>query len=217
MSFVLAAPQALATAASKLSEVGSTLSGATATAAARTNSVAVAAADEVSTQIAALFSEHGQAYQQLSAQALAFHERFVAALTESAHTYAAAEANTAQSLSNSLAGAGTTLSGAASNVAHHIGSVLPGNGGLTSLLGSGPAAAKALTGGPNALTTASAALSPAAATHSGAYYPYYGYYGYPLIDFFYGLIGTILYDPFYLPYYLVNSFLDFVYYLLYWI
>ena len=60
---------------------------------------------------------------------------------------------------------------------------------------------------------------PAAATHSGAYYPYYGYgyYGYPLIDFFYGLIGTILYNPFYLPYYLINSLLDFLYYLPYWI
>jgi hypothetical protein len=93
---------------------------------------------------------------------------------------------------------------------------LPTNGGLTGLLGSGAAAAKALTGGPNALTAASAALSPAATTHAGAYYPYYGYYGYygyGLLDLFYGLIYTIFYDPFYLPYYVIDALLDLPYYL----
>ncbi|CKR76816.1 PE family protein [Mycobacterium tuberculosis] len=38
-----------------------------------------AAHDEVSAAIAALFSAHGQAYQAASAQAAAFHTRFIRA------------------------------------------------------------------------------------------------------------------------------------------
>jgi hypothetical protein len=64
MSFVLAAPRALATAAADLSDVGSTPTKATAAAATRANGVVAAAAEEVSTQIAAVLSEHGQAYQR---------------------------------------------------------------------------------------------------------------------------------------------------------
>jgi hypothetical protein len=98
MSFVLAAPQALATVASDLTGLGSTIDTANAAASAPTTGLLPAAADEVSTEIAALFSAHGQGFQRLSAQAAAFHERFVQALTGSASTYATAEANAAQTL-----------------------------------------------------------------------------------------------------------------------
>ena len=87
MSFLLAAPQELADAASDLAGVGSTLSTANAAASAPTTGLLPAAADEVSTQIAKLFSAHAKGFQQLSAQAAAFHEQFVQALTASANTY----------------------------------------------------------------------------------------------------------------------------------
>ena len=93
MSFLVAAPQVLADAASDLAGIGSTLSTANAAAAAPTTGLLPAAADEVSAQIAALFSAHGQGFQRLSAQAAAFHEQFVQALTASANAYATAEAN----------------------------------------------------------------------------------------------------------------------------
>jgi PE family len=102
MSFVLAAPAALVTAASDLAGNGSTLSTATAAAAAPTTGVLAAAADDVSTQIAAQFSEYGLGYQQLSAQVAAFHEQFVQTLTAGANTYATAEANVAQTLVNAV-------------------------------------------------------------------------------------------------------------------
>ena len=49
-------------------------------AAAPTTTVLAAGADEVSEQIAALFSAHAHGYRTLSAQAAAFHEQFVQAL-----------------------------------------------------------------------------------------------------------------------------------------
>ncbi|MGB9305180.1 MAG: PE family protein, partial [Mycobacterium sp.] len=63
MSFVIAAPEALATAARNLANLGSTLGAATAAAAVPTTQVLSAAEDEVSAAIAALFSGHGQEYQ----------------------------------------------------------------------------------------------------------------------------------------------------------
>lgn len=113
MSFVLAAPDALATVASNVAAMGSTIKGVTTAAAAHTSSLAAAAADEVSTQIAALFSAHGLEFQQLSAQAAAFHEHFVQTLTASANAYTAAETSATQTLSSSAAGASTALGSAA--------------------------------------------------------------------------------------------------------
>lgn len=63
MSFVIAAPEALDSAATDLVVLGSTLGAATAAAAAQTTGIVAAAHDEVSAAIAALFSAHGQAYQ----------------------------------------------------------------------------------------------------------------------------------------------------------
>jgi PE family len=77
MSFVIAAPEMVAVAASDLANLGSTLSEANAAALAPTTGLLPAAADEVSAGIAAFFGAHAQAYQTLSAQAGAFHQHFV--------------------------------------------------------------------------------------------------------------------------------------------
>jgi PE family len=77
MSFVIAAPELLESAAHDLAGIGSSLGEATGFAAAHTTSIAAAGADEVSTAIAALFGGHGQEFQALTAQAAAFHEEFV--------------------------------------------------------------------------------------------------------------------------------------------
>ncbi|MGA7050076.1 MAG: PE family protein, partial [Mycobacterium sp.] len=111
MSFV-AVPEVLGTAATDLAHIGSTLDVANAAAAARTTAVFAAAGDEVSVAIAALFSAHGQGFQALTAQAAAFHDRFVQALTTGTGSYVSAEAanvraftaNPAQTIGQGLLG-----------------------------------------------------------------------------------------------------------------
>lgn len=191
MSFLLAAPEALVTAASDLAGIGSTLSTANAAAAAPTTAVAAAASDDVSAQIAAFFSEHGLGYQQLSRQVAAFHQQFVQTLSAGANAYAAVESNAAQTLaaaaeapaaalgSGGAAGASASgiagaAGGALTNAATQIQNVVSGfrfpTGGA--ILGGGGAQAIAAqvgallrpSGGLGALTAASSLLSPAAAT-----------------------------------------------------
>lgn len=177
MSFVLAAPEALAAAASDLAGIGSTLTTASATAAAGTTGVLATAADEVSTQVAAMFSEHGLGYQQLAARLEALHGQFVQALSAGANTYAAAEATAAQTLVNAVnapgvAGAGASVGaasglaglagGAVSSAVNRIESIALGSAGQAAALLLGP------TGGISALTAASALLAPAAATGAAA-------------------------------------------------
>jgi PE family len=72
VSFLIAAPELIADAATDLANIGSTICSANFAAAAATTGVLPAAADEVSAQIAALFSSHAAGYQQLSAQAEVF-------------------------------------------------------------------------------------------------------------------------------------------------
>jgi PE family len=178
VSFVLAAPEALATAASDLAGIGSTLGTASAAVAAPTTGVLAAAADEVSAQVAALFSGHGLGYQQLSARLAAFHEQFVQALTAGASTYATAEANAAQTLVSAinapaqavlghpLIGSAAATAGAAgngaggifsnfSNAVSRIETALLGNS-AAGLIGSGGLGAllQGPTGGIKALTAA---------------------------------------------------------------
>ena len=81
MSYVIADPDIITSAATDLATIGSNLSVANAAAAAPTTGVLAAAEDEVSAAIAAVFSAHGQGFQALSAQAAAFHAQFVSALT----------------------------------------------------------------------------------------------------------------------------------------
>jgi hypothetical protein len=60
MSFVIAAPEYVASAASDLASIGSTIGEANAAAVAPTTGVVAAAEDEVSAAIAAVFSGHAQ-------------------------------------------------------------------------------------------------------------------------------------------------------------
>jgi hypothetical protein len=91
MSFVTTQPEALAAAAGGLQGIGSALSAQNAAAAAPTNGVVPAAADEVSALTAAQFAAHAQMYQAVSAQAAAIHEMFVNTLGVSSASYTIAE------------------------------------------------------------------------------------------------------------------------------
>src|ERR1700758_3658625 len=102
MSFVGVVPDIVAQAAGELESLGSTLSAANAAAAAPTIGVAAPAADEVSAAIATLLGTHAQEFQALSAQAVAFHQEFVQALTAGGSSYAAAEAAAASPLQSLL-------------------------------------------------------------------------------------------------------------------
>jgi PE family len=177
MSLLLAVPEALVAAASDVAGIGSTLSMANAAAAAPTTGVLAAAADEVSTQVAALFSQHAQGYQQLSARAAAFHDQFVLALNSAASQYAAAEANAVHNLVNAvnspaeklLIGRGaTTGQNIVSNAIGRVQSIFGGTGASSALGGSAASASQAAasalalrpTGGASALAAASAAAAP---------------------------------------------------------
>ncbi len=92
MSYVIATPDLLASAAADAERISTALNTATAAAAGPTTSFASMAADEVSTTIARLFSGYAQLYQGLSAQAAAFHEEFVRALAAGGAWYAETEA-----------------------------------------------------------------------------------------------------------------------------
>ncbi|ORV44219.1 PE family protein [Mycobacterium conspicuum] len=135
MSSLLAAPQLLADAASDLAGLGSTIKTANAEAAAPTTGLLPAAADEISTEIASLFSAHGHGFQRLSAQVAAFHEQFVGSLSASAKAYAAAEANIAQTLRNTVSAPATAVLG--HPLAGNAVSGAPGPGGGSALAASG--------------------------------------------------------------------------------
>jgi hypothetical protein len=92
MSFVNAQPEALSAAAANLTGIGAALNAQNAAAAAPTTGVLPAAADEVSALTAAQFAAHAAMYQQVSAQAAAIHDMFVATLNTNATSYASTEA-----------------------------------------------------------------------------------------------------------------------------
>lgn len=92
MSFVIAVPDAVGDAAASLARLRSTIAAAQAAAAAPTTGLLSAGADEVSAAIAALFSEHGSAYQTFGVQAGTFHTQLVQILDAGAGMYASAEA-----------------------------------------------------------------------------------------------------------------------------
>jgi triacylglycerol lipase len=112
MSSVIAAPELIATAATDLRNIGSTLSAAHTAAATSTTAMVAAAEDEVSAAIAAVFSVHGQGFQAVGAHAAAFRAQFVQALTAGARSYVSAEAanvaaftaNPAQTIGRDLLG-----------------------------------------------------------------------------------------------------------------
>ena len=97
-SFVVASPEVFAAAASDLSGIGLAVRSAHGVAAASTTRVVVAAQDEVSAAISALFGAFGQEFQAAGTQAALFHERFVAVLSAGGGAYSAAEAASASPL-----------------------------------------------------------------------------------------------------------------------
>lgn len=109
MSFVMAAPEMVASAASELASIGSAVSAANAAAATATTRVLAAAADEVSESIAALFGSYAQEYQALSVHTVAFDDQFAQVLNAGARAYADVEAGNRsmlQSLPTAPHGAG---------------------------------------------------------------------------------------------------------------
>jgi len=92
MSFVIAAPEMMTSAAADLAAIGSNVSAAHAAAAAPTLSVLPAAADEVSAGVAHLYSRYADDFHTLAGRAAAFQEQFAQHLTAGAHSYASAEA-----------------------------------------------------------------------------------------------------------------------------
>ncbi|OIN78634.1 PE family protein [Mycobacterium malmoense] len=124
-------PQLLAGAATDVSEIGSAISAARATAAAPTTSLVAAAEDEVSALTASLFGAYGQEYQALLQRATAFHDEFVAALSAAGNAYAGAETAASNALGSleadtfSLLG-GTTSAVSATRVAAPIIQALSG-------------------------------------------------------------------------------------------
>lgn len=92
MSYLIAAPELMQSAAADLAGIESALSAANVSAAVPTTQILAAGADEVSAAIAALFGAHAQAYQALGSHVTAFHQEFVQALNSGAASYANAEA-----------------------------------------------------------------------------------------------------------------------------
>ncbi|WP_222106620.1 PE family protein [Mycobacterium kubicae] len=92
MSYVIASPEYVAAAAADLARIATAITDANTAAAVPTSSVLSAGVDEVSILLAALFDEHAQAYQALSAQAEAFHNQFVQLMTFGGDQYALSEA-----------------------------------------------------------------------------------------------------------------------------
>ncbi|MGB9306779.1 MAG: PE-PPE domain-containing protein [Mycobacterium sp.] len=119
MSYLVATPEAVLDAARDLTSLRSTINAARAAAAPYTTNLLAAAADEVSAAIAALFSDHGSAYQALSAQTDAFHIRFLQTLDAGAAAYAGAESASAAALKavSPASPMQTGLSAAAADVA----------------------------------------------------------------------------------------------------
>src|SRR6516164_9312004 len=137
MSFVIAAPEHVQPAAQSLASIRSTLAEASASAAAPTTGVVVAARDEVSAGVAALFNGFGQEYQALNAQAQAFHAQFVNLMNAGAAAYLNTDvANAEQNLLNAV------------NAPAQSGGAAAGSGG---------GVVRALTAG---LTTAQSAVFP---------------------------------------------------------
>ncbi len=163
MSFVSATPEHVASAATELANIGSTISSANSAALGPTSTVLAAGADEVSASVAALFTAHAQAYEALSAQAALFHQQFVQLMSGGAAQYASAEATNAQQAAvNALGGpsldpTGSSLIGSAApagSVAAAVPAAMAGPAG-----GSAPAAPAGHL--VTAVSPAPAAMAPA--------------------------------------------------------
>ena len=104
MSYTVATPEELASAAAELGHVGSKIGAAGTTAAGPTTGVVAAAQDEVSAAVATLFGRYGEEYQAILARSALFHDHFTAALTAAANAYADVETASAALLGEAPAG-----------------------------------------------------------------------------------------------------------------
>lgn len=104
MSYLFAEPEFVAAAATDLANIGEAIGDANAAAVFPTTGAFIpAGADAVSTELAALFGSHAEAFQALSAQAAAFHDQFVQLMNFGSQSYALSEA---ANVSNIQAGVG---------------------------------------------------------------------------------------------------------------
>lgn len=147
MSFLFVEPQLMASFAADLQAIGSALSAANSAASAQIGGMAAAAADEVSVQIAALFSQNAVGYQEASAQAAAYYNQFVGALNAGSNAYVAAESAAAQvvgsaasvetalqlALSGNFSGLAAQLNAGLSGLGAQVNTALSGNLGLEGL------------------------------------------------------------------------------------
>ena len=135
MSFVVAAPDMVQTAAEDLAGIRSVPAEAVTTFAAPTTAVAPAAGDEVSAAVAKMFGDFGKEFQSLSAHAQAFHAEFADVIDAGAGPYLSTEIATAeQALANVLNAPARAMPGL--GAAPGIGGLLTGGtGGLTGILG----------------------------------------------------------------------------------
>ncbi|POY17211.1 PE family protein, partial [Mycobacterium kansasii] len=140
MSYLVVGPELLASAATDLTRIEQAIGAANVAALPHTSELLAAGADEVSTAVAALFSGHARVYQAVSAQATAFHDRFVQAINGAGVSYAGAEAaNVQQTLLDAINAPVQTLlgrpligdgvHGSAPGQAGGPGGLLYGNGG----------------------------------------------------------------------------------------
>ncbi|HET7072702.1 MAG TPA: PE-PPE domain-containing protein [Mycobacterium sp.] len=106
MSYLVAAPETLASTAGDVESIGSAIRSASASAAAPTTGLLAAAQDEVSAAIANLFGAYGQEYQAVVSRAAAFHNAFAQTLAAAGNAYAQADAAGAALVSFELAALG---------------------------------------------------------------------------------------------------------------
>jgi hypothetical protein len=118
MSFVTVVPELVTDAATRLANIGSTLSAAYAAASVSTTQVEVAAQDEVSASITGVFRSYAQQYRAVIAQGGLFHAQFVQVLSTGAGAYAATEAAATQltSPAQALQNLPTVAANAAANI-----------------------------------------------------------------------------------------------------
>lgn len=88
----------MTTAATDLAQIGAALRAGNLGAVLPTTQLAVAAADDVSAAVAALFGTHGLQYQAAAAAAASYYEQFLQHLSVAAASYTGAEAAAAQTL-----------------------------------------------------------------------------------------------------------------------
>jgi PE family/Histidine phosphatase superfamily (branch 1) len=106
MSSVLVALDLFEAQTANAAQIGSAVTAGNLGAVIPTTELAAAGADEVSADVAALFSEHAQTYQAAAAQAATYYEHFVSNLHAAAASYAATETSIAWGLESTLLGGG---------------------------------------------------------------------------------------------------------------